>query len=117
MNPLEKLPHPQDVWVEEQKICGYLLNLAHPQGGSKAKFFKARGFTAEAWTSMRDALIKHGTTNTVVRVLPTEFGTRYTVECTCTTPDALNPCIRSVWEVKPDDPRPRLLTAHPFDRH
>jgi hypothetical protein len=25
-----------------------------------------------------------------------------------------NPCIYTIWEVRPEDPRPRLITAHPL---
>jgi hypothetical protein len=34
-----KLPNAQWAVVAEQKITGYLLNPAHPAGGSKAHFF------------------------------------------------------------------------------
>jgi len=28
-------------------------------------------------------------------------------------PDGSQACIRSVWEIRADDPRPKLVTAHP----
>ena len=115
MSQTDGLPGAGTAWVEERKILKYLLDLTHPQGAAKARFFLGRGFAVETWTVMRDALIAQGTTNVVVRTIENEFGKRYTVECICPTPDATNPCIRSVWEVKPEDPRPRLITAHPFD--
>ena len=90
------------------------MNLAHPQGGSKAKFFLARGFSPNSWEAFQNALVKQGTTNAVVKVVDNELGKRYTVECTCPTPDERNPCIRSVWEVKIENPAPRLITAHPL---
>jgi hypothetical protein len=40
--------------VEEKKIVDYLLKLAHPQGGSKAKFFLARGFAVAEWQTLRE---------------------------------------------------------------
>ena len=109
------MPNASAAWVEETKIREYLLNLNHPVGAAKAKFFRNRGFSAEQWAIMRNALVTQGVVNPLMKTVHTEFGTRYTVECNCPTPDSLNPCIRSVWEVKVGNPRPRLITAHPFD--
>jgi hypothetical protein len=114
MSEIDNLPDPHAAFVEERKIRLYLLNVDHPKGGPKAVYFLARGFTLAAWEIMRDALIQQGVSNPVVRMVDHPFGKRYTVECSCLTPDGSNPCIRSVWEVSPDDERPRLITAHPF---
>ena len=109
-----QLPAASLAWVEELKIKEYLLNLKHPEGGSKAKFFQNRGFTTEDWECFHDALVVQGKSNPVVKVISNEFGIRYVVECNCPTPDQLNPCIRTVWEIRQNETRPRLITAHPF---
>lgn len=108
------LPNAAHARVEEKKIVEYLLNLTHPDGGSKAKFFLARGFSAALWEGMRDALIAQGRNNQVTKITQTEWGTRYQVDCHCPTPDGANPCIRSVWEISTETLFPRLLTAHPL---
>ncbi|HVU24750.1 MAG TPA: hypothetical protein VHE13_11555 [Opitutus sp.] len=110
----EKLPNAISAWVEEKKIVRYLLNLRHAEGGPKAKFFRARGFTEVDWEGMADALRHHARHNPVVRERQTEFATTYSLDCTLPTPDRTNPCIRTVWEVRPEDSRPRLITAHPL---
>jgi hypothetical protein len=110
-----QLPNGEFARVEEKKIRLYLLNLKHEQGGAKAKFFLNRGFTAEAWEEMGKALVTQAMTNPVAKTVTTEFGTRHTVDCHCPTPDFLDPCIRTVWEVLEEDARPRLITAHPLD--
>ncbi len=110
-----KLPAANFAWVEELKIKSYLLNLNHPKGGSKAKFFLKRGFTAQEWEGFQDALIVQGKNNPVVKTTTDEFGTRYVVECNCPTPDKMNPCIRTVWEIRECESKPRLITAHPLD--
>jgi hypothetical protein len=109
-----QLPTADLAWVEELKIKEYLLNLAHPKGGPKAKFFQNCGFTAKEWEGFHDALVVQGKSNPVVKVAPNEFGTRYVVECNCPTPDELNPCIRTVWELMENETQPRLITAHPL---
>lgn len=111
---IQQLPNAQCAWVEQNKIVGYLLNPQHLDGKSKEKFFTGRGFDSANWQIMRDALIAQGRNNTVTKVTKTEWGTRYQVDCHCPTPDGSNPCIRSVWEIRPEEACPRLLTAHPF---
>jgi hypothetical protein len=111
----QPLPNAGEAWVEEVKILRYLLSREHPEGGPKAKFFLGRGFTQADWEGMADALRHHAKNNLVVRKVTFPFGIKYTLDCNLPTPDKSNPCIRTVWEVRPDDERPRLITAHPLD--
>src|SRR5712671_5185755 len=39
------LPNAANATLDDAKITQYLLNPAHPVGGSKARFFLSRGFT------------------------------------------------------------------------
>lgn len=108
------LPNSEQAWVEEVKIKTYLLKLDHPVGGSKAKFFLGRGFTAADWEGMVDALRYHAKHNFITKIKVTPFATNFSLDCNLPTPDKSSPCIRTVWEVRPNDPRPRLITAHPL---
>ena len=109
-----RLPNCACAEVEEKKIVDYLLKLAHPQGGSKAKFFLARGFAVAEWQTLRVALQVQGRDNLVTKVTRHPWGARYQVDCNCPTPDGSNPCIRSVWELPDPTACPRLITAHPL---
>lgn len=109
-----KLPGVSCAFVEQQKITEYLLNLAHEQGASKARFFLARGFSLTAWTAFGVALVEQGANNQVTKITHTDYGVRYQVDCHCPTPDGTNPCIRTVWEISQTEQCPRLLTAHPL---
>jgi hypothetical protein len=42
-----KLPNPDKLIVERDKIADYLLNAAHRYGASKARFFAEFGFRIE----------------------------------------------------------------------
>jgi len=110
-----KLPDADRSLVEERKIRDYLLNLAHPQAAAKAKFFLARGFAIGDWPAFAAALSEQGRRNQVTLVTPTPWGTRYQVDCHCPTPDGINPCIRTVWEIA-EGSVPRLITAHPMNK-
>ncbi|MCR6655011.1 MAG: hypothetical protein NVV63_04155 [Opitutus sp.] len=114
MSNKQKLPNATAAHVEEKKVVSYLLDLAHPIGGSKARFFLGRGFSAADWEGFADALRHHARTRPVTRIKSTPFATNYSLDCHLPTPDRSSPCIRTVWEIRPDDPRPRLITAHPL---
>ncbi len=43
--------------VEERRIRDYLLNREHADGGPKARFFIARGFTVDAGAVLQASLI------------------------------------------------------------
>lgn len=107
------LPHVDCANVEEKKIRQYLLNMAHPKGGSKARFFLGKGFEDKSWQAFRDAIIEQARRNPIADQSADEYSQRFVVDCHCPTPDESNPCIRTVWEVLPENPCPRLITAHP----
>jgi hypothetical protein len=44
-----KLPNPDKLVVEREKIADYLLNPVHRFGASKARFFTHFGFHVKAW--------------------------------------------------------------------
>src|SRR5439155_15608031 len=65
MQPM-KLPNVHLAMVPEQKVTRYLLDPAHPAGGSKAAFFLRFGFLASNWRRLADALLAHARNNEVV---------------------------------------------------
>jgi hypothetical protein len=107
------LPHAANASVELRRLQDYLLNVAHPVGGPKARYFTARGFSRDGAEQFRMALVTHGRMNSVTRIVETAWGPRYTVECQCLTPDGSNPCIRTIWQFDDGD-TPRLITAIPL---
>jgi filamentous hemagglutinin len=94
------------------KVENYLLNEDHPDGRSKAKFFKSFGFVAEHAESLITALFDHPIRNSVFEVKSSPFGEKYVIRCAIETPDGRNPCVVSIWVIEPDR-RPRLVTAYP----
>ena len=51
-----KLPNLEAAEVSYEKVVAYLLNPEHPDGAGKAQFFAARGFNADQWEILADAL-------------------------------------------------------------
>lgn len=109
------LPGRELALVEEAKIVGYLLNPDHPQGGAKARFFLARGVPVGQWQVLRDLMLEHARNNPVTRVREHPGGRArlFQLDCAVAMPDGSTPCIRTVWEIRADPSRPRLVTAYP----
>lgn len=95
------------------KITGYLLDLQHEAGGSKAVFFRRHGFTSDRAETMAAALAQHPDRNSVEDVASDIWGTRYVVRCSIATPDGRDPCVRTVWMVRAGEHHARLVTAFP----
>jgi len=92
----------------------YLLNPAHPAGGSKAVFFLRFGFTAAEWQRLADALLRHARENEVVASERTRHGMRYVVDGVLQAPDGTTLNVRSAWYIHPNSDQPRFVTAHPL---
>ena len=107
-----KLPNVDAASVPRLKITGYLLSKTHRDGRHKAAFFLSFGFTARAWQTLAEALLKHAADHPVARSEETSFGMRYVVEGTMSTPDGRTPRIRSVWFIDIDNTAPRFVTAY-----
>jgi hypothetical protein len=112
-----KLPNAQSATVAERKVTHYLLNPAHPAGGSKAKFFLRFGFNIAEWRQLAEALLLHARENEVVGMEQTPHGSRYVVEGMLVAPDGSVLNIRSAWYIDlRGESGPRFVTAHPLPR-
>ena len=110
-----KLPNPDKLVVEREKITDYLLNPGHRYGASKARFFAEFGFRIEQWEQLAEALREHGRRHEVARLREPGFGPRYTVEGELNTPGGGRPHVRSVWQMDEGAIAPRLITAYPLE--
>ena len=110
-----KLPNAEAAVVERAMIEGYLLNVAHRFGASKARFFTHFGFRLEAWEQLAQALLEHGQKHELKRTRKTGFGPRYEVEGKLNCPNGRRPLVRSVWQMDEGEIAPRLITAYPLE--
>lgn len=109
-----KMPNADLAVVDRAKVTGYLLNLQHRYGSSKARFFGGLGFCLHDWKLLAEALREHGQRHDVSRVKESPFGRRYEVDGALRAP-AGRPRVRSVWQVGRGQAAPRLITAHPLE--
>ncbi len=110
---MAKLPNIEEAVVEDAKLAEYLLNLAHPKGGAKARFLFSFGFAAERPDELRSAFLEHARDNEVVTSQNNNFGTIFAIDGPLTSPDGRNPIVRAVWMLDTGSTAARLITMVP----
>lgn len=111
-----KLPNAALAEVPERKVALYLLNPAHPAGGSKAAFFLRFGFTATNWQQLAEALLQLARENEIAETEQTRHGRRYVVDGRLLAPDGTSLNIRTAWFIDAAGGAPRFVTAHPLPK-
>jgi hypothetical protein len=114
MTASQRMPNAHDVIIEHRKITRYLLNLEHEDGGPKARFFLAHGFTRCGWRRLSSALRQHALFG-VLSVEPVIYGVKYEIIGPFPMPDGVIRELRSVWMIDVGASSPRLITAYPAD--
>ena len=102
----------QPVEIYPREVVNYLLDVNHRDGGAKARFLLARGFSPSGWRAFAEAIARHPIDNPIQDAEATEFGMKVMVRCRVRTPDGTDPCIMTVWMVE-DSGTSRLVTAYP----
>jgi hypothetical protein len=105
-------PNADSAVIAEEKICGYLLNLGHPVGGSKAVWFASIGYTMGNWQDLANDLLRLAKTSEDFIAKSSPFGVKYEVSGAIGCPGHRPALVMSVWVVEEND-RPRLVTAYP----
>ena len=111
-----RLPHYELATVPEEKVTRYLLNPAHPAGGSKAVFFLQFGFKVEDWQFLAEALLRHSRENEVIESAETRHGIRYAIDGPLIAPSGVVLNVRTAWYINSGSVAPRFVTAHPLPK-
>lgn len=99
--------------IPDAKLARYLLDENHPTGGTKARFFIARGFSPTEPGVLAAALLAHADTHPIENERSQIHGISRAVQCQLTTPDGTNPCVRVIWIQDAGQTIQRLVTAYP----
>ncbi|PRY00086.1 hypothetical protein CLV24_1585 [Pontibacter ummariensis] len=108
------MPGRENAIVEDSKIAGYLLNLQHPDGRSKAGFFLRAGFGLGQAEEFRELLLRQAMWHQVSKTEQTKFGTKYIIDGIVETPHHFSFNLRTVWMLGADSEQPKLVTAYPL---
>jgi hypothetical protein len=112
---MSKTPNFALAQVDAFKLTDYLLNIAHPDGAPKARFFILFGFAPGAPDQLRQAFLEHVATHEASEI-STPFGMRYIVDGPLNSPSGRAPLVRTVWQADEGSTAPRLITAMPLER-
>ena len=112
-----RLPNAELAWVPVEKMTEYLLNPFNPQAGSKPDDFAKMGYHNQNIEVLERDLISIAQNYPPIEERITAINTAtYRVEGYIATPQDGNRYMRTVWEIRPDAPRPRLVSAYPVRR-
>jgi hypothetical protein len=110
------IPNAERAVVPPEKVTDYLLNLLHPVGGSKARWFLSLGYHSSRAERLADDLLEVVRSGETFTTEVSPFGIKYSVSGRMATPSGQSVNVMTVWIKEPSDPNPRLVTAYPGRR-
>jgi hypothetical protein len=100
--------------IDIKKLKGYLLNLLHPDGGSKAKLLMEFGFNSGDYITLKNAILNHAAKNDINKIVTTEFAEKYMVEGHLETPSKRRLIVRSIWAKELRGKKIKFVTLYPI---
>jgi hypothetical protein len=95
------------------RYCEYLLSETHAVGKAKAKLFHTLGFTRRNVQVLELALLTIAQNEPVADVVPSSYGTKYTIDGVVTSPTGKSLKVRTIWIIEINESDPRFVTAYP----
>ncbi|MBJ7900179.1 MAG: hypothetical protein GC158_09720 [Cyanobacteria bacterium RI_101] len=107
-----KLPNPDQVYIDDNKLIGYSLNFTHADGQHKARVFKsALNITTENLEILKNALIQAVLNYEAIPEKSNQYGQKYVIDFPLVN-KSQTAVIHSVWIVRKDENFPRLVTCY-----
>ncbi len=107
-----RIPGADHAIISREKIVEYLLNLDHPDGGSKATVLARAGFSAEQAEGLEHALRTQHLSLAASKGKPSAYGEKYEIIGPLTG-SAGHVTVRSIWIIRQGERIPRLITLVP----
>jgi len=107
-----KLPNPQNVFIDTNKLVGYSLDFNHADGQHKARVFKsALNITTDTLDILNAALWNAVQTYEATLDQSNLYGQKYIIDFPITHENK-TAIIHSVWIVRYNEDFPRLVTCY-----
>lgn len=107
------IPHSDSAFIPREKITEYILNLSHPVGGPKARWFVGLGYHPESPEDLMEDLISALREGTSFTESASPHGVKYAVCGRLNAPNGSQPEIVTVWIIEHDSDELRFVTAYP----
>ncbi len=108
-----KLPNPEKLVIEREKIVDYLLNPAHPDNGGKAEFFGKLGYTRQEWENLAAVLWRLAQSTAVTSHAESPHGGKYVIIGPIGSLAGKSAKVKTIWIVDKGLDVARLVTAYP----
>ena len=105
------IPNAASAFIPPTKLSGYLLNLARPVGGPKARWFITLGYQSDNPDQLETDLLEIVRNSSNYVDEQTAFGVKYVVRCQVESPTGILANVCTVWITEINGPQPRLVTS------
>ena len=107
------VPNADRAIIAPEKITGYLLNVSHKRGGSKARLLLSLGYRPDDPRQLQTDLRTQHLLLDVTRTSKNPYGIVYEVEGPIRTPGGKIVRFCSIWQVDSGIDAPRFITMYP----
>ena len=108
-----KIPNGSQAIIHPDKLRGYLLDVKHKRGKSKASLLLSFGYTPENWQALENDLRQYHLTADIMTVRETPYGKRYEMRAFLITPNGRSLMVRTIWQIDTGTNYPRFITLFP----
>jgi len=108
-----KVPNADKAVIDQAKLVRYLLDVDHPDGGSKARLLVSLGYSQSNWQQLEADLRSMHLGEDFVATSQSIWGVRYEIVAPLIGPSGDAVLFRSVWQIDLGTDVPRLITMYP----
>lgn len=109
-----RIPNAEEAFIPPSKLFDYLLSPSHPEGGAKAAFYEAVGYTKDNVDELEEQLLAIARDNDVDREFKFEFGEKYLIKGILQRKLGEGIPLLTIWVIDKGQTAPRFITAYPL---
>jgi len=107
------VPNADRAIIAAQKLAGYLLNVSHKRGATKARLLLSLGYRTDDAQRLESDLRAQHLSHEVTRTSENAYGVVYEIEGPINTPSGRIVRFYSIWQVDTGTDVPRFITMYP----
>lgn len=102
-----------NVVVGKRKLVEYILNNAHQEGATKAKYLAEIGYTTDTWRALRKVLLDLFARGNLRGKTVSEYGVKYEISGRIVGPSGSSRRVKTIWIVRHNERTMRFVTLIP----